>query len=289
MGGAAASAAAHLSDGCTVTIIAVVPVHNRLAYTKEFLASLRAQECGEDVRIVVVDDGSTDGTSEFLATEPDVTVVRGSGGLWWAGSVAAAIRMLAPQIQHGDHLYLGNNDTILDPGHLTALLAQSSTDVVVGSVAVEVWPDGTRNPVSAGFLIDVELLEVRNAGLDRARNLDGLAGRGMLIPASAVPHIRFHPRVMPQHFADLAFTAELKASGFRLDVAMDATSTQLERAGSSVEFTPHLSDALSKRSQIYLPALWSFWWFMSTPAQRMTLPVRFASRGFRQWRSGAYA
>jgi N-acetylglucosaminyl-diphospho-decaprenol L-rhamnosyltransferase len=272
-----------------VTIHAVVPVHNRVDFTRQFLTSVRAQECSEDIHIVVVDDGSTDGTAEFLALQSEITVFNGDGKLWWAGAIALATRLLKAQMKPGDFLYLGNNDTILDPGHIQALLNVSGELAVVGSVAVEIWPDGTRNPVSSGFMIDTEELDVRNAGLDRDSDLDALAGRGMLIPVQAVPFLRFHPHLMPQHFADLSFTAQLKRQGFPLAVALNATSTQLERAGSSVEFTPLLTDAFSKRSQIYVPALWTFWWLMSSPAQRITLPARFIARGVRQWSRGAYA
>ncbi len=272
-----------------MTVYAIVPVHNRVEFTEMFLISLRSQVCSHDIQIVVVDDGSTDGTATFLADQRDVIVLKGGGNLWWAGSIALALRSLATVITSRDYVYLGNNDTILDPGHIQALVNVSRNRAVVGSVSTEIWPDGTHNPVSSGFMIDTQTLDVRNAGLERGQGLDALAGRGMLVPSQTIPFLRLHPHLMPQHFADLGFTAHLRRMGVPLVVAFDATSTQLERAGSSVEFTPHLIDAFSKRSQIYLPAMWTFWWLVSTPTQRITLPARFAARGIRQWRRGAYA
>jgi hypothetical protein len=100
--------------------------------------------------------------------------------------------------------------------------------------------------------------------------------------------MRLDPRRRPQHFADLAMTADLKRQGFALLVQPAATSTQLERAGSSVEFQPRLRDIFKRRSQLYLPALWSFWWEMSSGWERITLPVRFIVRGLRQTGKGAY-
>ena len=271
-----------------MTIHVVVPVHNRLPLTEQFLASVRSQDCSESIAITVIDDGSSDGSREFLSSQSDVAVIHGSGRWWWAGCVHQALSSLKPGLEEGDFVYLGNNDTVLEPRHLSALLSEAARDRLVGSIAIEVWPDGTHYPVAGGFFIDPAALEVTNSGLEQSTGVDGLAGRGLLLPFEAVTRMRLHPRAMPQHFADRAFTNALKRQGFTLVVAKDAVSTQLERAGSSVEFAPRRADIASKRSQIYLPALWSFWWSVSSPSQRLTLPGRFAKRGVRQLRSGTY-
>ena len=273
-----------------MTIHVLVPVHNRADFTRQFLQTLRAQDCEQSLRIVVVDDGSTDHTREVVR-DFDAEIITGDGSWWWAGSIQRALTAIGEQLRSGDFVYLGNNDTSLAPDHLTELLrvAQTGAATVVGSVSNEIWPDGTINPVSGGFFIDPAQLTVSNAGMETSTGLDALAGRGVLLPAAAARALHFSPRTRPQHFADLAATWKLGRSGFSLQVAMAAVSTQLERAGSSVEFRPTLASAASKRSSIYLPAMWSFWWAASTPRQRASLPARFAARGIRQVRSGSYA
>ena len=273
-----------------MTIHVLVPVHNRAEFTDQFLASVREQQCSESVRVLVVDDGSTDRTSA-IARSHGADVLTGDGSWWWAGSVQRGLRRLSSVMSVGDFVYFGNNDTVLAPGHFEALLnvVHEHPGSLVGSVSNEIWPDGTVNPVSAGFFIDPTTLTVENAALDVRENLDALAGRGVLIPASAARSMKMSPRRMPQHFADLAATWHLRVQGHPLRVAEAAVSTQLERAGSSVEITPSLASAFNKRSSIYVPAMWSFWWDVSTPAQRITLPARFLRRGFNQVKSGAYA
>jgi GT2 family glycosyltransferase len=187
-----------------------------------------------------------------------------------------------------DWVYLGNNDTVLDAHHFSKLLEVANSGSVVGSVAKEIWPDGTVNPVSGGFTIEPNKLLVRNLAVGSPEPVDALAGRGILLPSNAADPSLFKPHRMPQHFADLAFTAALKSRGWELQVVPDAQSTQLERAGSSVELAPRIRDFLSKKSQMYLPALWNFWWDLSTPQQRLSLPVRFVSRGVSQFVSGSY-
>ena len=273
-----------------MTIHVLVPVHNRADFTDQFLESVHTQECTEPVRVLVVDDGSADRTPA-VARSYGADLLTGDGSWWWAGSVQRGLRQLSSMMSVGDFVYLGNNDTILAPGHFEALLeaAHEHPGSLVGSVSNEIWPDGTVNPVSAGFFIEPATLTVENAGLDARGNFDALAGRGVLIPDAAARVMKMSPHRMPQHFADLAATWLLRAKGYSLQIAKAAVSTQLERAGSSVEITPSLASAFNKRSSIYVPALWSFWWDVSTPTQRITLPARFLRRGFYQVTSGAYA
>ena len=274
-----------------MTIHVVLPVHNRRDMTLGFLDSLDAQDVDDVINVVVVDDGSTDGTADALASRP-VTVLHGDGSLWWAGSIAKAIDYLRPRIDQHDWVYLGNNDTVLAPDHLTRLRETALThpNAVVGARAFEIWSDGHRHPVSAGFFIDSASLEVSNLpGVDlEVTQVDALAGRGLLIPAAAIAVLRMHPHVMPQHFADIDATSALRRHGFVLLVDHRAESDQTERAGSSVEFKPRVTDFLSKRSQLYAPAVIAFWWQQSTPAQRWTLPFRIVGRGLRQARAGHY-
>jgi len=276
-----------------MTIYVILPVHNRLEMTRQFLTSLDHQSVSDRVHVVLVDDGSTDETSMEFQDRPDTTVIRGDGSLWWAGSIKRALEEIRLQISAEDFLYLANNDTVLDPDHLAQLIqtAQKHPGTVVGSVSYERWPGDIRHPVSAAFVIDPSRLEVSNlpgdvTGIQKA---DALAGRGTLLPASALPHMHMNPKLRPQHFADLAMTHALRKSGFDLVVQPQATSTQLARAGSSVEIQPSVRDVLNRRSQLYLPGMWSFWWEVSSIRQRMTLPVRFLLRAVRQTGKGTYS
>ena len=49
-----------------MTIYAIIPVHNRIELTLQFLDSLDAQQVNETVEIIIIDDGSTDGTTQTL-------------------------------------------------------------------------------------------------------------------------------------------------------------------------------------------------------------------------------
>jgi GT2 family glycosyltransferase len=61
----------------------VIPAHNRKPLTLACLESL-ARQTFSDFAVAVVDDGSTDGTSEAIQEAfPQVHLILGSGDLWW--------------------------------------------------------------------------------------------------------------------------------------------------------------------------------------------------------------
>ena len=70
----------------------VIPVHNRVQLTQGCLLSLRRQT-RNDFKVVVIDDGSTDGTSEMVSSSfPESLLLRGDGNLWWTGATNLGVR-----------------------------------------------------------------------------------------------------------------------------------------------------------------------------------------------------
>lgn len=97
-------------------ISVIIPTYNGRHLLEICLPSL-AQQNQKDFEVIVVDNGSNDGTPEFLAKNyPQVQVLVYADKLGFARAVNAGVR-----VARGDYIALLNNDTEVDPNWLTAL------------------------------------------------------------------------------------------------------------------------------------------------------------------------
>src|SRR5687768_12144601 len=100
----------------------ILPVHNRRETTLQILRHLQKQSFTQ-WRLILVDDGSTDGTAEHARELlPSITVVKGSGNLWWAGGLQAGIDLLKKEkTSHEDLVLFLNDDQTFDEDFLSRL------------------------------------------------------------------------------------------------------------------------------------------------------------------------
>lgn len=123
------------------SIAAIIVTRNRLALLQECLAAVRAQERGAD-EIIVIDNGSDDGTREWLESQDGLSVIRqgnlgGAGGFW---------RGIKEGYARGhDWFWCMDDDTIATPSALERLCAaRPFEDQKTGYLGSMVhWTDGT--------------------------------------------------------------------------------------------------------------------------------------------------
>src|SRR4051794_36486844 len=100
----------------------VLPVYNRRDTTIQALKSLsRINSDGIDVHIIVVDDGSTDGTGQAISQNfPHIQIIAGNGELHYAAGTNRGIE--AALARNADYVITTNDDTIFHENFLLRLL-----------------------------------------------------------------------------------------------------------------------------------------------------------------------
>ena len=265
-----------------MTVHVLMPVFNRLDDTKSMLACLRRQVLDEPLSIVVVDDGSSDGTEGYLRSQSDVVTLRGDGTLWWGGAIALGLDHLARTAIPGDWVAFVNNDTEIAPDFLQRLLrtARRHGSSAVGSIIRD--REVPHRILSIGPRIDPlrfvvgDLLHQGNPQSgDVVTAVDALSGRGVLFPLSAVVSAGgMRPRWLPHYLADYELSLRVKKAGWSLIVDRSAAVLSTAAYGSEVRPKAVLERLFSVRSPSYLPAVAAFWWQASSAVQRLTAPIR---------------
>lgn len=261
-----------------------MPVFNRLEMTKDMLQDLQAQRMDEALQIVVIDDGSSDGTAQFLAGQSHVTVVKGDGSLWWGGAIEAGLQAVWRSAQTTDWVLFVNNDTHIQSDFVQQLLqtARRMAPAAVGSIirqnAAPFLVRSVGPKIDAWRMLVGDLLDIqRPDAADSVQQVDALSGRGVLFPALALKQVRgMRPRWLPHYLADYEVSLRVRRAGWKLLVDPAAAVFSEDEYGSTHRDLGWRNRFFSVRSPRYLPAQVSFWWQASTWWQRLSLPLRLA-------------
>ena len=237
----------------------VIPVHNRKEYTRQCLACLTVQTY-RDFQIIVVDDGSTDGTDEMIRQEfANVIVLKGDGNLWWAEATNWGIRYAQ---EHGtskqeNFVLTLNDDTRVNPDYLQAMLTayRRHKPCLIGSVSVD--SDNPDQLEYAGTVFELYTAGGRHLAANYNNSYQelisktsyvesqSLPGRGTLIPVSVFDKIGlFDSKNFVHYMADVEFSIRARKAGYRLIVDaksivyefVRATGIQVEKGVSLKQF-----------------------------------------------------
>ena len=190
---------------CTI----IIPVHNRRETTLACLAHLRTIGDLGQFSVLVVDDGSSDGTTEAIAAKfPEVDVLEGDGNLWWTG--ATALGMQRAIASGAAAVCWLNDDCWPAPGTLSALLS-AALDGPPKIVAPTCVQAGTNERVPNGFVGRSRV----SAGETESVVAEGLSGFCVMVPRAVCDRIGFpDSRDFPHYFGDNAYTLAASRAGF---------------------------------------------------------------------------
>jgi GT2 family glycosyltransferase len=196
-------------------IYILLPVHNRKAITRGFIECLKAQTF-RDYHLVLIDDGSKDGTAEMVKEYiPSVTVLRGKGNWWWAGSLQQGINWLRRQgIDDADAVLITNDDVSIKEDFLekgARLLADTKNTLL----QARLYCNRTNELIGSGKVFDGETLRFRPAL--EGEEINCLTTNGLFVRWADLKRIgNFYPKLMPHYISDLEFTIRAHARGLKL-------------------------------------------------------------------------
>jgi GT2 family glycosyltransferase len=206
------------------TIYIVIPVYNRLDATRECLESLSCQTF-QHFKVVLIDDGSTDGTSESVNEKyPEVTILKGNGQLWWTGATNLGVRYALQYCREDDYVLTLNNDTVLPPAYLETMmsLARQAPSALIGSIA----RDYRHRDICVDEGVAIRWFSAKFIKLKAPSNtsrsdsfysVSALTGRGTLIPVSVFRNIGLYDaQNFPHYAADYDFALRAVEAGYDL-------------------------------------------------------------------------
>ena len=195
-------------------IYILLPVHNRRNITRGFIDCL-VKQTWQNYHLVLIDDGSTDGTEQMVHERvEDLTVIRGNGDWWWAGSLHQGFIFLKKkELSHDDYVLIVNDDvvfgkdflakgiSILDKNKQTLLLAQ--------------FQEGKNSPPQeTGIHADFKTLSFPKAS--SSSDINCLPTRGLFLRWGDFVDIGgFHPKILPHFLSDYEFTIRAHKKGYR--------------------------------------------------------------------------
>lgn len=271
-------------------VIVVVPTFNRMAYLNVVLNQLERQKIGDKVSLqtIVVNDGSTDGTTDMLnMTFPSVHIVNGDGSWFYTKSMNEGFkfaRSLDPDfiLTMNDDLEIDDNfvQEMIDAysqvpdnsilGCISLTMEQPHRIFFSGVISINWW----RYKFYEHYAQYTPLIEINN--LDEIRPTLVLPGRGMLIPSSVLNKLSGFEEKFFQYNSDTDFCFraskmnigcyvsykariyshhKLTGKGVHsLNARLTDVIENFYNKRSTLYLMNHIRNILSQRSFVYLPS-----------------------------------
>jgi GT2 family glycosyltransferase len=195
----------------------IIPVHNRKAVTLRCLRCLHTNRLPEDTGIIVVDDGSKDGTAEAVTTGfPDIKLISGNGELYWTGGIRAGMQYALEM--NAEYLFWLNDDCLPEPECFSVMqdFLHKNPRSIGGAIC---FLEGASEPIRTGF-------QYRSAvppSLSTLTDVHGLSGFCVGMPSQVCREIGLpNARHLPHYGADSIYTLQAHRRGFRVVILPNA-------------------------------------------------------------------
>jgi len=203
------------------TVSIIIPAYNQLEYCLQCVESVQANT-RLPYKLILVDNGSTDGVTEYFDTIPDATVIHSPTNVGFAAGVNLGLA------QAVGHVVLLNSDTIVPQDWLVPLLEalqQADNIGLVGPMSNNVSGhqqiDGLT--LSGQEEINEYAAQLRNANRGNIREATRLVGFCLLIRDTVIQQLGlFDESYGIGNYEDDDYCLRARQAGYRLIIAEDA-------------------------------------------------------------------
>ena len=193
-------------------IAIIIPIHNGIEETKvffnSFLDSYSIVKSSFSVDVIVIDDGSTDGSADWIEKYyPESIILKGDGNLWWGGAINLGFKYVLSSDY--THALLFNNDNILDKTYFENLLIaidKFGRDVIIVSKDYNLFPKNKIRYAGGKVNLKKALLKSNYSDNVEIKEVDFAGGMGVLIPTSTIKQVGYiDVKRFPQIYGDTDF------------------------------------------------------------------------------------
>lgn len=204
----------------------VIPVRNRKHFTQAILAQLTqqiaAQAAAHRIQVIVIDDGSSDGTPELIAAAfPQVHLLSGDGELWWTGAIATGMAYAIQTLQV-DYIAWLNDDIAIAADFATQLIDQCRRDCNRSVITGGIVCDRTHNNwvVFGGVIASRPINDIHQFADQANLAVDTLNGNIAVMPAKLVAEIGLPDVKRFRHYGgDYEYICRAKQAGYRIQLS----------------------------------------------------------------------
>lgn len=215
-------------DAPTLPPVAIVMLTwNGLHYTRECLASLRALTEGVEYRVIVVDNGSSDGTREYLRTLDWIELIENSENL---GYVRGNNQGIAAAPPGWDVLLLNNDMRIIQADWLQRLRAVAHSDAAYGVVGCRLLMSdgrllhaGTYMPNDSFWGWQIGGGEEDIGQYYRVREVEGIVGACMYLRRDVIATIGGLDERFFSYYEDTDYCLRARQAGYKVVVVGDVS------------------------------------------------------------------
>lgn len=217
-------------DETSALVGAVVLAHNGAQDTVRCLRSLR-ETTWPNLRTFVVDNASSDDTAALVHTHfPEVTLLRSDRNLGYAGGNNLGIERA---LEEGcDYLLVLNNDTLVEPSAVRALVASARQRPTVGAVAPlitylehpeVIWYAGADYDARRGYPGRMKHYRARVSGVTlSAGPTDRFSGAAVLLRGSVIKQVGGFSESLGFLYEDVDLSLRIRARGWGVWFAPEA-------------------------------------------------------------------